>query len=301
MSLSYGFCLDELSSMYDSAHVSDAFHAVAGNGITPSGARMSVTVSGFTVTVGSGYALAAGRWLDNDEPLAMTVEASGDNEDRTDALVVRVDYVARKAVLEVLANVDPDKLSDELRSGKEYSVILYLIRVRRGSTSLTPDDVTDLRADPGLCGTVIPLSAVAGDVLYVYQFLTSGIDAEVSRLIDLSNTVIAKADVAIAELDAAIQKAGGGAEVGELMISRRPPSESGWLLCDGRAVPAEYPALSALLDGRLPNLSTANSRYATYIYAGKTEQSKARSSTKKSQGRCMLKCAATSHFMVGAP
>ncbi len=268
MSLSYGFCLDDQSSMYNSAQFSDAFHAVVGEGITPQGARFSVTVNGFTVKVGSGYALVAGRWLENDEQISMTVKASENNDDRTDALVVRVDYKARKAALEVLVNVEPDKLPEALRNEDEYNVILYLIRVRRGVTSLVPDDVTDLRDDADLCGRVAPLSSIAGDAIRTYQFLTGGIDSEVERLISLSNAVIAKADAAILELDKAIKQAGGGAETGELMTSRRSPSEPGWLLCDGSAVPEGFPELSAILGGVLPKLSNPDDRYRTYIFAG---------------------------------
>ena len=131
---------------------------------------------------------------------------------------------------------------------------------------MTPDDVTDLREDGDLCGRVVPLSAVAGDVLRVYGFLTGGVDAEVARLIGLSNTVIEKANAAILELDKQIQQAGGGAEIGELMTARHPPSEAGWLLCDGGEVPAAYPALSALLGGTLPEIP--GDRYKTYIFGG---------------------------------
>lgn len=140
--------------------------------------------------------------------------------------------------------------------------------VKRGATSLTPSDITDLRTDKDLCGSVVPLSDIAGDVIYIYNFLNGGIDAEVSRLIDLSHAVISKADAAIAELDQAIKQAGGGADIGDLMTSRHPPSETGWLLCDGGAVPAGYTALSALLDGILPNISADTDRYKTYIFAG---------------------------------
>lgn len=267
MSLSYGFCLDELSSMYDSAQFSDAFHAVAGDGITPSGARMSVNVSGFTVTVGSGYALAAGRWLENDEPLQMTINPSDDNDDRVDALAVRVNYASKKAWLEVLTNVDVDKLPSEFRTNEDYIIILYLIRVRRGVTSLTPEDVTDKRADPDLCGTVTSLSSISGNVLYVYDFLLSGIDKRVARIISLSQEVVNKADEEIAKLDAAIQKVGGGPQIGELRTVRRPPTP-GWLLCDGSTVPDGYPVLSELLGGTLPDISNPDDRYRTYIYGG---------------------------------
>lgn len=267
MSLTYGFCLDELSSMYNSNQFSNAFHAVVGDGVTISGAQLAVTINGFTATVSSGYAFAAGQWLFNDEPLKLTVTPSGNNSDRMDAIAVRVDYQTKKVSLEVLVNVDQSKLPDNLRGTNEYSVILYLIRVPRGASTLTPENVTDFRKDPELCGSVVPLSSIAGDVLYVYNFLLSGIDQEVARIIALSQAVAAKATAAIPVLDAAIQKSGGGPTLGELQTTRLPPG-TGWLLCDGGNVPEKYSALSAFLNGRLPNISQSEDRYRTYIYGG---------------------------------
>lgn len=272
MPLTYGFCLDELSSMYDSKQFSNAFHAITGDGIASGGARLAVTINGFTATVASGYALAAGRWISNDEPLRMTIKASGNNEDRTDALVVRVNYQTRKALLEILVDIDLDKLTKNFRNEQEYSVVLYLIRVRRGSTALTPEDVTDVRADPDLCGTVIPLSAISKNILYIYEFLLSGIDREVDRILDLNQKLVDKANEEITKLDIAIQQAGGGPKTGDLQIVRSPPTP-GWLLCDGSPVPKEYPALSALLNGDLPNIS--GERYRTYIFGGSPEETAA--------------------------
>lgn len=269
MSLTYGFALQPAD---DSADFANALRAVAGDGITPQGGRFAMSVNGFTVTVSSGYAFAAGRWVQNDEPLALSVRAAGNTGDRTDAIAVRVDYGERRAALEVLTGIDPAAIRADpaiVRNDLEYVVILYLIRVRRGATTLSPSDVTDVRTDGTLCGSVVPLSAVAGDVLRVYQFLTSGIDGEVARLIGLSEQLVQKADAAISELDEAIQKAGGGAEIGELRTARRAPAPAEeWLLCTGGRVSPEYPALSGLLGGRLPRVSTAADRYRTYIYGG---------------------------------
>ncbi len=146
---------------------------------------------------------------------------------------------------------------------------MYTIRVRRGATSLTLEDVTDLREDPALCGRLVPLSAIAGDVLYLDDFLTSGIDREVARLLAMSEKVVQKADAAIVELDEAIQQAGGTAAVGELCTARQPPlPEAEWLLCDGSAVPDAYDTLKTMLGGTLPNLSREGDRYRTYIYGG---------------------------------
>ena len=214
--------------------------------------------------------------MESDETYRLTVQAAGNSADRTDALVCRVDYAARKATLEILVDMDPAEIRADpstLRNDDEHSLFLYFIHVKRRATSLSLSNITDLRADTGLCGSVVPYSAIAGDVLYVYNFLMSGIDQEVERLIGLSKKVEAKADAAIAELDEVIQKVSGAAQVGELLTCRNPPSDKdggSWLLCDGSGVPAEYPALYVLLGSNLPNLSAAGDRYRTYIYGGKS-------------------------------
>lgn len=272
MSLTYGFCLGDVASTNDSAQFADAFHALVGDGITPQGARFSLTINGFTATLASGYALAAGRWVKSDEPLALALNPSGNNDDRTDALVVRVDYEERKAALEVLVGVDAAAIRANpslLRNTAWYSTVLYFIRVRRGVTSLLPDDVTDMRADESLCGTITPLSVLSKSILYIYNFLVSGIDQEVARLIGLSNQAMEKADAAIERITTGIQASGGVPLVGELMVSRvPPPPENEWLLCGGGAVPEQYPELSAVLSGTLPNIPALVDGFQTYIYGG---------------------------------
>lgn len=269
MAFSYGFAL---RSTDNSADFSDALHSVIGDGIARHGGQFALTVNGFTVTIASGYAFAAGRWVQNDEPYRMTVQAAGNNADRTDALVARVDYQERKATLEIIVDVDPAAIRSDpsiLRNDDEYSVFLYFIRVKRGATSLTPSDVTDLRDDWQLCWHVVPLASIAMNVIYIYNFLLSGIDKEVARLIGLSERVCEIADKAIAELDEVIKNAGGMPEIGELQTSRNAPlPENKWVLCDGGNVPETYPALSEMLGGALPNLSAATDRYRTYIYGG---------------------------------
>lgn len=272
MSLTYGFCLGDIDTEYDSAQFSDAFHAVFGNGISPYGAQFELTIGGFTATLDSGYALAAGRWVKNDEPFQLTLPLSGNNADRTDALVVRVDYPSKKASLEVLVNVDKNAiLSDPsvLRTDGEYSLVLYLIHVRRGATSLSISDVIDLREDANLCGYIVPLAERSKDVLYVYNFFTVGLNQEEARLIGLSNQVIEKADAAVKKLDADIQASGAAPWLGETMLSLvHPIPQNAWLLCSGDPVPPEYPDLSNLVGGILPDISWPDKRFRTYIYGG---------------------------------
>lgn len=266
MALSYGFCLDGTDSLYTSAQFSEAFQAVFGDGICVYGRQFELAaVVNFTVTIGTGYAIAAGRWLENDESLDLTLTPSSNYEDRYDAVAVRVDYEARKVSLEILTDVDP---AAPPRNDKEYCLYLYLIYVKRGATVLDGADITDVREDKALCGYITPLAAISSDAEYIYQFLVSGIDQEVARLIARSGAIIQTADAAIRELDSKISAARGIA-IGDTTTSlTRPLPENEWLLCDGSPVPEEYPALSLALGGVLPDLTAEDDRWATWIFGG---------------------------------
>jgi len=257
VSLSYGFCLDDFSSMYDSAQFAEAFRNIAGDGIAPQAGRFAAEIQGFGLSVASGYALKDGRFLESDEPVVLTLAPAGNYDDRYDAAAVRVDLEARRVFLELVQDVDPEQLPGGC-------LALYLVKVRRGATDLYTADVTDVRT------YLTTLSEVSAGVLYVYNFLTSGIDQRIAQILALSAAVIRKAEQAIRDLDASIQQAGGSYAAGVLQTARHPPG-TGWLLCSGGPVPAQYPALSALLGGTLPNLSQAGDRYGTYIFGGTPE------------------------------
>lgn len=271
MPLSYGFCLGDITSEYTSAQFSDAIHSITGSGISLEGAQFSVTVSGFNATVASGYALAAGRWLQNDSPHTLAMPPSGSNGDRVDALAVHVDYKERKVFLTVLEGVDPVAIRENLgiiRGETEYNLILFFVRIRRRATTLSPEDITDVRAEEGLCGCITPLSHISADVLYVYEFLTGGIDREIQRILDMGKAVEDKANSAIAALDEAISRKRGVA-IGDVIVTlSHPVPQREWLLCNGGLVPAEYAALYTMLGGRLPNIRRDDERFKGYIYGG---------------------------------
>lgn len=271
MPLSYGFCLGDISNEYTSAQFSDAIHSVIGDGISPEGAQFSVTVSGFNAAVASGYAIAAGRWLQNDSPHTLTIPPSESTGDRTDALAVHVSYDERKVSLTVLEGVDPTAIRENfgiIRGEAEYNLILFFVRVRRGATTLSPEDITDVRAEDGLCGHITPLSRISTDVLYIYKFLTGGIDQEIQRILDIGKAVEDKADSAIAALDETISRKRGVA-IGDVIVTLSHPSPKlEWLLCNGGSVPTEYTALYTMLNGRLPNIQREDSRFKGYIYGG---------------------------------
>lgn len=272
MALSCGFGLGRTTTAADFA---GAFHALFGDGVTEYGTQFNLLINGFSVTLYSGYAMAAGYWLENDEPTQIMLGASGNRDDRTDALAVRVNYGERKAELTVLKDINTAAIKADpalIRDSNGYSIILYLISVRRGVSTLTPADVEDVRGDTALCGHIMPLSHIAGSVLYIYNFLTSGIDDRVDAIVAQSNALIAKAAAEILALEQAAEKAGGIPGIGELYMGRRNPTPAGeWMPCNGNPVPARFPALRALLEGTLPDICTTYDRYRTYIYGGEPQ------------------------------
>lgn len=250
MSLTNGFLGGDTAS----AQFSEAFRQIAGDGVCARGGLLALTVSGFYATLSTGYAIAAGRFVESDEPVTLRIPSPWDQDDRTDAIAAVVEEKGRSVTLQLLEGVDQEDLPPDC-------VPLYFIRVRRGAGNLTMEAVTDVRP------YVVPLSRLTPGALRAYQFLKSGIDLQVNAILAQAQQVSNKADAAIANLDAAIRQAGGMPEVGELMTARRQPVPvREWLPCAGGPVPEAYPALSALLDGTMPDIP--GDRYKTYIYGG---------------------------------
>lgn len=270
MSLTCGFTLGGETS---SRQFSDAVQMVTGDGVCTQRDRFSLNISGFSVSLAPGFALALGRWMRSDASIQLTLPEAAGASDRYDAAVVRVDEAAKAVRLEILPGVDPavvraDPVFPDENGGASA---LYVIRVRRGAASLSESDAADVRR------IILPLSELSAGVLRVYRFTTGGIDIEVERLVKKSAEIVQRGAEAVTVLNTAIQNA-GGTEVGELMVSAvRPVLNQEWLLCDGSAVPAAYPALIAVIGETLPNITPTGVRYRTYIYSGPPAETERRS------------------------
>ena len=197
----------------------------------------------------------------------LSLPVSNSNTDRTDAIAARVDYAERKAALEVIRGVDADAIRQDpglIRTADEYSIFLYLIRVPRGAATLSPNDVTDVRADGDLCGMITPLSEISLAVIRIYDFLTSGIDQEVARIVALADALIERGQAQIDLLNAYAKEVHAVPDIGEIMISYASPvPETEWLQCTGGSVPDTYGELTELLNGTLPKIENG------YIYGGR--------------------------------
>lgn len=275
MALNYGICLGEESREYTSAEFCEAIQAVFGDGICKFGSSFTLTPGGFEANISTGYALAAGRYIKNNSRSGKTISPSSNTKDRYDALTARVDYQDRRVELTILEDVDPAAIKANpvlVRNSREYCVILYFIHVRRGATTLSPYDIEDVRDNSDLCGRVIPLAEASSHVLYIYKYLTEGIDQKAAQLMSESERILQKGDTAISRIQTILVEKGVAPVVGELQsaLNHPLPTEE-WLLCDGTRTPVAYPKLIAVIGSTLPNISVTADKVKTFIYAGKSE------------------------------
>lgn len=275
MALNYGICLGEESREYTSAEFCEAVQAVFGDGICKFGSGFSAVPGGFSLNISTGYALAAGHYLKSNSKSSKTISPSSNTKDRYDALVVRVDYQERTATLAVLEDVDPVAIKENpaiIRNSLEYCLVLYVIHARRGATTISPNDIEDVRDNGDLCGHIIPLSEASGHILYIYKYLTAGIGERADYLMGESERILQKGDTAISRIQAIFVEKGVAPVVGELRTATRwPPPEDQWLWCNGESVGTEYPDLIRLIGSRTPNIVDFDTRLKTYIFGGKPQ------------------------------
>ena len=272
MSLSYGFCLGEEDSLYGSAQFSQAFQAIVGDGVCPSGGKLQVsTTETMKVSLATGFALLVGRWFRSDEAISLTVQPADNHFDRYDAIVVRADLKLKSISVIVAkgnAAVVPQKYTPA-RNHDLYEIVLCHIFVRMGTTQILSTDITDTRADKSLCGMIMQLSDISEKVLRVYRFLELGIDKRIDALTGQANAIIKKGDDVIASIGSAMTNANISKAVGEIeILYKSPKPEKEWLRCDGKPIPAEYETLHKLLNGRLPDLTKEGRRFCPWNFAG---------------------------------
>ncbi len=272
MALSYGFCLGEAGNQTDSQQFSMVFQQLAGDGI---GSGFDLQLQGFSLRLGGGYAFLQGRWIRLDEPVLLAVQPAGYRGDRYDGVAIQADFQARQVRPALLTDIDLKQLRQNpalFRNEQKYCLLLYAIRVRRGSSILLEEDVQDLRDDPFFCGQVASLSAAAPDALRAFQFFQTGLDERIENLLAQGDQVLESGDKALLHLEQLMENIGGKPALGQLHTGRKAPQPAeNWLLCQGGDVPSGYPALSALLSGKLPDIRCQDPRIQTYIYGGKRE------------------------------
>lgn len=165
MAVTYGF-FDSVNGdrKYNADQISDYFLKLISNGVfaTPADAMQVQAASGMSVNVSAGWGFINCKWINNDAPYSLTLDASDVVLNRIDRVVLRLDpsTAVRSIVIAVkkgapASSPQPPALTQT--AGGVWELSLAQIAINAGATAITQADITDERANTNVCGWVTGL------------------------------------------------------------------------------------------------------------------------------------------------
>lgn len=148
--------------LYNADDISNYFVKLISDGVfaTPANAMQVQENSGMTIQVSAGWGFIKCRWLHNDSPLLLTLDAADMVLSRIDRIVMRLDTANRLMTIAVKkgasgSNPTPPALTRV--EGGIWELSIAKITVSAGVSSISQADITDERADTSVCGYVTGL------------------------------------------------------------------------------------------------------------------------------------------------
>ena len=154
---------------YDADQMSEYWKGIIGDGVVPSYLD-SLEVSagtGMTVEVGAGKIYIDSKWCDNDAALTLDITAAHATLGRYTAVIARLDRTERTLTITTKDGTpaaSPEAPTME-RSATATEFCLAYVLIPAGSTAVSDGNITDKRADTGVCGYAGGVIATASMVL----------------------------------------------------------------------------------------------------------------------------------------
>jgi hypothetical protein len=148
---------------YSADDISNYFVKLISNGVfaTPANAMQVQENSGMNVQVSAGWAFINCKWLSNDAPYILTIDAADVALNRIDRVVVRLNSASdtRNITIAVVKGTPASSPTAPAltRSGGVYELSLAQVLITAGATSISQSAITDERADTSVCGFVTGL------------------------------------------------------------------------------------------------------------------------------------------------
>jgi hypothetical protein len=164
MGVTYGF-FNSINGdrKYNADDISNYFLKLISNGVfaTPASAMQVQASSGMTVRVSAGWGFINCKWINNDSPYLITLDAADVVLNRIDRIVLRLNTndSARNVTITVhkgtpASNPTAPNLT---RANGVYELSLAQVYIAAGATAITQDTITDERANTSVCGYVTGL------------------------------------------------------------------------------------------------------------------------------------------------
>ena len=165
MAVTYGFFNSVNGDRrYDADDISNYFLKLISNGVfaTPSDAMQVQESAGMTVQVSAGWGFINCKWIDNDAPYLLTLDAADVVLNRIDRVVLRLNASNDVRTMGIVIKKgtpagDPTAPALTRVTGGIWELSLAQIYIAAGATEITQAEITDERADTSLCGYVTGL------------------------------------------------------------------------------------------------------------------------------------------------
>ena len=143
MAITYGFFNSvDGDRKYNAEEMSTYFDGLVSDGVFQTvGRKLAVTAAtGMNINIDTGRALIECHWLKNDSVLTITLDESDVQNDRTDLIVIKLDYTNRSMTIEYVKN---QSVAYDTETVKYLT--LAKITVPAGATTITQANIKDYR------------------------------------------------------------------------------------------------------------------------------------------------------------
>lgn len=165
MAISYGF-FDSVNGdrVYNADDISNYFLKLISNGVfaTPTDAMQVQASSGMTVQVSAGWGFINCKWINNNSPYMLTLDASDVVLNRIDRIVLQLNAATNARNIAIVikkgtpaSNPQPPTLTRV--DGGTWELSLAQISVAAGASEITQANITDERPNTSICGFVTGL------------------------------------------------------------------------------------------------------------------------------------------------
>lgn len=143
MAITYGFFNSvDGDRKYNAEEMSTYFDGLVSDGVFQTvGRKLAVTAAtGMNINIDTGRALIECHWLKNDSVLTITLDNSDVQNNRTDLIVIKLDYTNRSMAIEYVKNQSAVRNTETVKY-----LTLAKITVPAGATVITQANIKDYR------------------------------------------------------------------------------------------------------------------------------------------------------------
>ena len=112
-----------------------------------------MTLNGMNVLVGVGNAFINGAFFPSEEK-TLTIESASGSYIRYDSIVIEFNSSERQVTLKIVKGGSNSKWITPSRTSSVYQLVLGVVSVKKGVTTLYQNDLSDTRSDSWYCGYV---------------------------------------------------------------------------------------------------------------------------------------------------